>query len=87
MNFDYFEYTIASHLAPAIINADETGLDRYESRCLNNFLESVTADVEGLGVPVQGHFAVEDSETNFAHCEAIGCHADCVVIKYVFRRD
>ena len=78
MKFEYYDYTISEHYAPAIINDDYSGLDDGEHAALTNWLE----DNEQRA----SHWDIEDENRHFARCEVSGLMSDCLTIRQYFRR-
>lgn len=70
------EYTVGQHFLGAFFNGDESGIDYYEARLLQKFLQRVA-----LGL---GHWASDgDESTNFCRCEITGMYSTCETIKWV----
>ncbi len=76
MQFDHYEYRIAAHYLPALINGDYTGMTDAEEREFTDFLESIDRRVT--------HWDVTDYGDNFARCEVTGLHADCATVRAYF---
>ena len=76
MNYDHYEYNVASHYASAIINNDWTGLDDSETAELQAWLEDVLKKAEHLDV---------HEDAGFCRDEATGLMADCVTIRAYFQ--
>ena len=74
--WDHYEYTIASHFMPAIINDDESGLSDKESKQLDKFMKDL---------PVKGHWSMDDEESHFATDAITGLKSDCVKAKLMFK--
>ena len=69
MKFDSMEYTIGSHLASALVNADYSGLDDNEARDLDAWLE----ENEFRG----NHWDIGETH-EFARCEISGLMGECI---------
>lgn len=76
MHFDHYEYRIASHYIPALINGDETGMTDAEQKEFSDWLESTDRRIT--------HWDVTDEGDNFARCEVSGLHADCATVRGYF---
>ena len=74
---DYYEFTLAAHWLPALINADETGLTDDESADLAAFMRPYNA-LENLIIEIV------DQESQFARDEISDLHADCYLTRFHF---
>ena len=73
LSFEQYEYRIASHYLPALINGDESCLTDAESDMLNAFLSSLQ--------PGHGHWGYAD-DSSFGKCEVSDIYADIVICQY-----
>ena len=70
---DYYEFTLAGHWLPALINGDESGLTDDESADLDAFmrpyyaLEDMTIDI----VDDEPSFTTDDISGDLANCYAV----------------
>lgn len=75
---DYFEYRIAEHFLPAIINDDYSGLNDEEINLLNRFLsEANNLDCATWNIDF-------DSEPHFIDCDVTGLFSNCHDVKLHF---
>lgn len=81
---DLFEYTIASHYLPAIINDDFSGMLDHETYRLNKWLDMVIADANKLGEFL--HFDYAGSGEQVARCEITGLLANVLDLLVIFKR-
>lgn len=73
-----YEYTIAEHYAPALINGDHTGLEDNESRAVDQFEQWVIKE-HGYG-----HWSYRDNaDAYFDRCDVCELMANCVPIEWV----
>ena len=75
MKFDQYDYRIAAHYLPALINGDYTGMTDAEKQEFTDWLESTDRRIT--------HW--EDGEdVGFSRCAVSGLMADCVVVSGFF---
>lgn len=76
--WDHYDFRIASHYLPALINGDTSGLSGNDEHLLEQFIAN--ADLP------PGHWDVDsDAEEHFATDEVSGLKAMVVDVRYVFR--
>ena len=75
-DWDYYEFSIGEHLAPAIINGDYSGLNDEEEQQLDEFL---------LDFPV-GHWSIEDDSWDCNNCEVSGLYTKTTRMKFNFKK-
>lgn len=82
------EYTVASHLASAIINGDYSSFDYYneDSKPFKEWLQSVAQDMDDYAF--EEHCKVnslihniDDQDSFFATCDYYNLKADCVTLQ------
>ncbi len=76
MKPDYFEFSIASHYLPALINGDYSGMDETETRLFSEWFESLDRRIQT--------FDCVDYGDNFKRCEVSGLFADCSTVRGYF---
>ena len=79
MTVHRYDYNIAEHYLPALINDDWTGLDDDEHSRLEVFLGVTYADAAMQGkraLPVYWH--ISDDEPSFSRCDVSNLMAMCV---------
>lgn len=81
MTTDYYEFTIASHYLPALINADATGLDDEELAELDTFESDALENAIRAGWH-HWHWAGCD-DAGLSRCEVSGLLGDCVNVRLV----
>lgn len=77
---DYFDFNIASHFLPALINGDDSGLDNHESDLLDHFADAW----QGL------KNATWNCNTNYPEinrCDITGLLADTYPVRLYFTND
>ena len=76
MQFDHYEYSIASHFLPALINNDLSGLESQDEADFKSWLENTPDTIE---------FWDCGDNVEFSHCEVTGLHSDCVIVRGMFK--
>lgn len=74
---DYFEFDVAEHFLPAIINDDYTGLNDEETNLLHDFL----SQAKGYSLAT---WAIDDNSSNFIDCDVTGLFSSCYKVKLHF---
>lgn len=74
MKFDHFEYTIADHFVPVLINADYTGLEDADDVPFHNWLESTDRRITHWNVVTYG----------YDRCDVTGLFANCALVRGYF---
>lgn len=84
--WDTYDYRIAEHYLPALINDDESGMTVDESRDLAEWSAAAYSDARASGWNV-GHWStVDDSGENWGRCAVSGLYAmRCTVQLCVYR--
>lgn len=72
MKFEVYEYSIAAHYLPALINGDYTGMSDTEEKEFTDWLESTDRRIT--------HWDCDTDNAGFARCEVSGLMADCVIV-------
>lgn len=86
MEWDSFDYKIAGHYLPALINGDESGLSDEESEDLRHFEESAQSAARDAGFTVW-HWSYEgDYSEDFGRCEVSGLFANRQAVKLMVCR-
>jgi len=75
-DWDYYDYHIGEHLAPAIINGDYTGLNDEEEKQLDEFLTGFT----------DGHWSVDSSYEDCRNCDVSEMYTKTVRMSYHFKQ-
>lgn len=75
MKFDSYDYSIAAHFLPALINNDLSGLEREDVADFQIWSENTPAVIK--------HWDASE-ETHFGHCEVTGLSSDCVIVRGLF---
>lgn len=75
MKFDHYEYIVSEHYLPAIVNDDYSSLDDGEIEKLVTWLD---------GVPINGHWDIEDNSEGIRTCEICELLSNCMTIKRYF---
>lgn len=79
MKFEKYDYQIAEHYLPALINADVTGLEPGEDLDLDTFVAWVQSE-HGA----EGHWACpSDDSPDFRMCEVSGLMSNCQTVSYM----
>ena len=74
MTFDQYDYNIADHWLPALVNADFSGLEAGELEELEAFSKSL---------PGSGHWDFADDYPDFRIDDVSGLFANCVSAVYL----
>ena len=75
-SWDYYEFTIGEHLAPAIINDDYTGLNDEEGQQLKDFLVDFK----------NGHWSTGDDSWGCSNCEVSGLYTKTTRMHFNFKQ-
>ncbi len=75
MKFKEYDYTIADHWSPALINGDYSGLDDDEIQALENFMSDLPS--------AWGHWDIPDDYPDFRVDDVTGYFANCVSAVYL----
>ena len=75
---DYYDFAIAGHFLPALINGDYTGLDNNEAKQLDEFLDQIN---------LSGTFDVLPTGTNFAICDVCNMYSEVHDVRLYFHND
>lgn len=76
--WNYYEFSIASDLLPALINGDVTGLDDDDEAEFDQWLASIPK--------VVGHWAYDEvDDCGFSTCAVSGLLSDCTTVKLMFK--
>jgi hypothetical protein len=74
-NWDYFEYRISGHYLPALINADESGLEDSEQLEFHAWEREARQNATASGFMV-GHWDCDSEESDdWGMCAVCGLHA------------
>ena len=76
---DYYEFAIAGHFLPALINGDYTGLDETEAKQLDRFVDQWQH--------LSGTFDVLPTGTNFATCDVCDMYSEIHDVRLYFHND
>lgn len=81
--WDYLERKIGSHLIPALINSDPSGLSDEEEQRLDDFeRETLGHDLcQGLA----GHWSVVEDSNNFTLCDCTSLLSETEKVRYNFK--
>jgi hypothetical protein len=75
---DYYEYTIAEELLPALINGDYSGLEESDIKALEAWYFYAQSNTES------DLFEVIGEESFFAYCEVCDLYAECYTVRQHF---
>jgi len=80
--WDWYDYTIAGHYLPALINGDESGLEERECKMLQTFIDNLPEQAKA------GHWAYDSDENgeDFTTCEVCGLYAGCFNVRLMFKK-
>jgi hypothetical protein len=79
---DYYEFNIAGHYLPALINDDFTGLSDNEAKEVDSFI------IWGLKqLPDMTATVVDEEGENFCQCEISGLYAQCYTVRFYFTNE
>ena len=80
--WDWYDYTIAGHYLPALINGDESGLEERESRMLQTFIDSLPEQAKA------GHWSYDNDENgeDLTICDVCGLYAGCYNVRLMFKK-
>jgi hypothetical protein len=82
--WDRYEYTIAQHFLPGLINGDYSGFEGLEEVSLKNFMKEEVKKLPENAI--SHHWAVDVEEcTKFAKCEITGLYASVSDVALVFQ--
>jgi hypothetical protein len=77
---DYYDFAIAGHFLPALINGDYTGLDDTEAKQLDQFVDQWQH--------LSGTFDVLPTGTDFKVCEVCDLYAETHDVRlYFYNKD
>lgn len=76
--FDYYEYKVATHFLPALINGDDSGLDTHDFESLEMWLTTVPSD---------GHWGVIYHGGDFTVCDISELFADCARVRRYLKKE
>jgi hypothetical protein len=76
---DYYEFAIAGHFLPALINGDYTGLDDNEAKQLDRFVDQWQH--------LSGTFDVLPTGTDFDICEISAKYSETHDVRLYFYND
>lgn len=81
--WDWYDYTIAGHYLPALINGDDSGLEERECKMLQTFIDNLPEQAKA------GHWAYDndDSGEDFTICDVCGLYAGCYNVRLMFKKD
>lgn len=81
--WDWYEYTIAGHYLPALINGDESGLEERECKMLQTFTDNLPEQAKA------GHWAYDndDNGEDFTTCDVCGLYAGCYNVRLMFKKN
>ena len=75
MHWNSYEYRIATHYLPSLINADDSGMDEADTEALSAFCEKACADARAAGFTV-GHWDCDSEESeDWGRCDVSGLFA------------
>lgn len=79
--WDWYEYTIAGHYLPALINGDDSGLEERECEILQTFIDNLPEQAKA------GHWAYNDeNREDFTVCDVCGLYAGCYNVRLMFKK-
>ena len=80
--WDWYEYTIAGHYLPALINGDDSGLEERECEILQTFINNLPEQAKA------GHWAYDNDENgeDFTICDVCGLYAGCYNVRLMFKK-
>ena len=80
--WDWYEYTIAGHYLPALINGDDSGLEVRECKMLQTFINNLPEQAKA------GHWAYDndDNGEDFTTCDVCGLYAGCYNVRLMFKK-
>ncbi len=76
---DYYDFAIAGHFLPALINGDYTGLDDNEAKQIDQFVDQWQH--------LSGTFDVLPTGTNFATCDVCDMYSEIHDVRLYFHND
>lgn len=76
---DYYDFSIAGHFLPALINGDYTGLDDNEAKQLDQFVDQWQH--------LSGTFDVLPTGTDFKTCDVCSQYAEVHDVRLYFHND
>jgi hypothetical protein len=76
---DYYDFSIAGHFLPALINGDYTGLDDTEAKQLDQFVDQWQH--------LSGTFDVLPTGTDFKTCDVCSQYAEVHDVRLYFYND
>lgn len=81
--WDWYEYTIAGHYLPALVNGDDSGLEPSELEMLQTFIDNLPEQAKA------GHWAYdnEDEGNDFTICDVCGLYAGCYNVRLMFKKN
>jgi len=77
---DYFEFSIAGHFLPALINDDYSGLDDIEAMQVNQFVD------QWQNLPL-ATFDVQPTGTDFKTCDICNAYAEVHDVRLYYHND
>ena len=87
MKWDHYEYKIASHYLPAMINGDYSGMTSEECSDYRAFEQAAYKDAREAGFTV-GHWAHEDGEGgDYGTCAVSNTVADRATVKLMVYKE
>lgn len=79
--WDSYDFYIADHLLPSLINSDDSGLSNKEIKQLDEWIKH-------QGLPENGHWSViEDDTDEFGEDEVSGLRSSVTKVSWVFKRN
>lgn len=79
---DYFEFKVASHYLPALVNDDFSGLSDDEANQVDSFI------IWGLKqLPDMTTIVIDEQGEDFCQCEISNLYANCSTVRYYFTNE